>query len=311
LSFPKGSKSVCIRKIIEAEDTVPNSGKPAVESLGIIKGHYECNFLDETVPVLSRLLALEVVDRREKEVTMKHPNTDWLLVVHENGPDAQDKPFRNHYGVRVKNNEAVDRAYEYLMAKKDELRLKKVVMRNERSGSYSVFFVEPGGNYWEIESYQHRHEAGLPYDVSYPWAVPLTEERFPGRGYIPQAFTHGTIECNDWQASVKFYTQGLGMEMITHVTTPKPHNIKHPSNPWYVVSLEVPERSRKYLGPLQRFTIAVESPAKLSEARDALEAQRSEFAINEISGIQDNRDGQSFLLCDLNRNWWEIECPRN
>jgi len=32
---------------------------------------------------------------------MKHPNTDWILVVHEGSPDAPDKPFRNHYGVRV------------------------------------------------------------------------------------------------------------------------------------------------------------------------------------------------------------------
>lgn len=287
------------------------SSKPAVESLGIVKGHYECNFLDETVPVLSQLLALKVVDRQDKEVTMKHPNTDWLLVVHESGPDAADKPFRNHYGVRVTNNEEVDRAYEYLMAKRDELRLRKVVMRNERTGSYSVFFVEPGGNYWEIESYQHRHEAGLPFDVSYPWAKPLTEEQFPGRGYIPQAFTHGTIECNDWESSVKFYTQGLGMEMITHVTTPKPHNIKHPSKPWYVVSLEVPERSRKYLGLHQRFTIAVVSPAKLKEAHHALLAQREAFAITGIGEIQDNSEGSSFLLCDLNRNWWEIECTRN
>ena len=61
-------------------------------------------------------------------------------------------------------------------------------------------------------------------------------------------------------------TTNFSMEMITHVRTPKPHNIKHPSTPWYVVSLEVPERSRKYLALLQRFTIAVESPAKLKEA---------------------------------------------
>jgi catechol 2,3-dioxygenase-like lactoylglutathione lyase family enzyme len=284
---------------------------PTIESLGIIKGHYECNFLETTVPVLSELLALEVVEGHENEIIMKHPNTEWLLVIHESGPEVSDKPFRNHYGVRVTDNAEVDRAYQYLLAKKEDLGLKKVVMRNERSGSYSVFFVEPGGNYWEIESYQHRHEAGLPYDVSYPWAAPLTEDQFPGRGYIPQAFTHGTIECNDWQASVKFYTEGLGMEMITHVTTPKPHNIKHPSNPWYVVSLEVPERSRKYIGLLQRFTLAVESPAKLSEARDALDARRSEFGINEIGGIQDNPDSQSFLLCDLNRNWWEIEWTKN
>lgn len=287
------------------------SAKPAVESLGIVKGHYECHFLDVSLPVLSDLLALEVIERRDTEATLKHPNTDWLLVVHESGPDVEDKPFRNHYGVRVTNNQEVDRAYQHLMARKAELGLKKVVMRNERSGSYSVFFVEPGGNYWEIESYQHRHEAGLPYDVSYPWAAPLSEERFPGKGYIPQAFTHGTIECNNWQSSVKFYTEGLGMEMTTHVTTPKPHNIKHPSKPWYIVSLEVPERSRKYLGLLQRFTIAVDTPAKLAQARSALEAKRDELNIIELSEIQERATGQSFLLCDLNRNWWEIECARN
>jgi catechol 2,3-dioxygenase-like lactoylglutathione lyase family enzyme len=283
----------------------------AIEPLGIVKGHYECNFLESTVPVLSELLALEVVEQRETEVTMKHPNTDWLLVVHESGPDVPDKPFRNHYGVRVTNNDEVDRAYQYLMAHRERLGLKKVVMRNERSGSYSVFFVEPGGNYWEIESYQHRHEAGLPHDVSCPWAAPLSTEKFPGKGYVPQAFTHGTIECNNWESSAKFYTEGLGMEMTTHVTTPKPHNIKHPSKPWYVVSLEVPERSRKYLGLLQRFTIAVDTPAKLARARSALEAKRDELSIIELSEIQEQPTGQSFLLCDLNRNWWEIECARN
>ena len=41
-----------------------DTAKPAVESLGIIKGHYECNYLDQTVPVLSELLALEVVAKR-------------------------------------------------------------------------------------------------------------------------------------------------------------------------------------------------------------------------------------------------------
>ncbi len=284
---------------------------PAIASLGIVKGHYECNFLEITVPVLSELLALHVVEQHKNEVVMKHPNTEWLLVVHESGAEAPDKPFRNHYGVRVTDNAEVDRAYQYLMTHKERLGLKKVVMRNERSGSYSVFFVEPGGNYWEIESYQHRHESGLPYEVSYPWVAPLAEDKFPGKGYIPQAFTHGTVECNDWQSSVKFYTEGLGMEMITHVNTPKPHNIKHPSNPWYVVSLEVPERSRKYLGPLQRFTIAVASPNKLAEARNALHAKRDEFGITELCEIREQPNGQSFLLCDLNRNGWEIECSSN
>ena len=74
-----------------------------------------------------------------------------------------------------------------------------------------------------------------------------------------------------------------------------------------MVSLEVPERSRKYLGVLQRFTIAVASPEKLAQARASLSARRDEFGMTEMGAIQDTPNGQSFMLCDLNRNWWEIE----
>ena len=101
------------------------------------------------------------------------------------------------------------------------------------------------------------------------------------------------------------------MEMITHVNTPKPHNIKHPSKPWYVVSLEVLERSRKYFGVRQRFAIAVESPEKLAEARRALQARRAEFGITELGEIQTTAASRSFRPCDINLNWWEIECAQN
>ena len=202
-----------------------------VQATGLVHGHCECRFLDETVPVLSHVLALKVIDKRDKQVTMKHPNTGWMLIVHEGGPEARDKPERNHYGVRVSNNNEVDKAYEYLLANKERLNLKKVVKRKERAGSYSLFFVEPGGNYWEIESYENRAKAGLPEHVAYPWKVSLREEQFPGRGYIPQAMTHGTVECVNLDASVKFYREGLGLDVITHVPTIRPHDIKHPSLP--------------------------------------------------------------------------------
>jgi catechol 2,3-dioxygenase-like lactoylglutathione lyase family enzyme len=288
-----------------------NFTEPVVLATGLISGHSECRFLDETVPLLSHVLALEVVDRGDKQVTMKHPNTGWLLIIHEGGPDAKDKPERNHYGVRVSNNSEVDKAYEYLATNREKLRLKKVVKRRERSGSYSLYFVEPGGNYWEIESYENRAKAGLPEHVAYPWKTPLSEEQFPGRGYIPQALTHGTIECTNLEASVRFYKEGLGLDVITHVPTIKPHDIKHPSTPWYVVSLEIPEKNRKFLTPLQRYTVTVESPSSLVEAHKGFHDRYVEFGVTEIGDIKDNPDGTSFLLCDLNRNWWEIACPRN
>ena len=196
---------------------------------------------------------------------LKHPNTGWKLIVHEGGAEVKDKPERNHYGVRVSNNEEVDHAYQYLLAHKEELGLKKVVKRKERSGSYSMFFVEPGGNYWEIESYENRHKAGLPFEVAFPWKTKLTEERLPGCGYIPQAMTHGTMECTDLHIE-KVLPRRLGLDVITHVPTIEPHDVKHPATPWYIVSLEVPEKNRNYLTPLQRYTVAVESPSAFAGA---------------------------------------------
>jgi catechol 2,3-dioxygenase-like lactoylglutathione lyase family enzyme len=280
--------------------------RSVIQPTGLVHGHADCRYLDETIPVLSHVLALELIDRRNGQATMKHPNTGWKLILHEGGPDVKDKPERNHYGVRVSNNQEVDNAYQYLLADRERLQLKKVVKRRERDGSYSMFFVEPGGNYWEIESYENRHKAGLPEHIAYPWKTKLTENEFPGRGYIPQAMTHGTIECINLNASVKFYREALGLDVITHVPTVRPHDIKHPSTPWYVVSLEIPEKNRKYLTPLQRYTVTVESSPALGEAHKELSTRREEFGITVIEEIKEITNSQSFLMSDMDRNWWEI-----
>ena len=75
------------------------------------RGHYECRSLDDTVPVLTDLLAFEVVRQGEGQATVKHPNTDWELMVHEGAPEAVDKPHLHHYGVRVESLEEVNAAY--------------------------------------------------------------------------------------------------------------------------------------------------------------------------------------------------------
>jgi catechol 2,3-dioxygenase-like lactoylglutathione lyase family enzyme len=277
-----------------------------IKPTGLVHGHTEVRFLDDTIPVLTQVLALELIERRDHEAVLKHPNTGWKLIVHEGGAEVKDKPERNHYGVRVANNEEVDHAYQYLLAHKEELKLTKVVKRKERSGSYSMFFVEPGGNYWEIESYENRHKAGLPEHVAYPWKRKLSEEKLPGCGYIPQAMTHGTMECTNLEASIQFYKVGLGLDVITHVPTIEPHDVKHPSTPWYVVSLEVPVKNKHFLTPLQRYTVAVASPAALSAAHRELGERREEFGLTALEEIKETADGQSFLLNDLDRNWWEI-----
>jgi len=282
-----------------------------IQPTGLIHGHSECRYLDETIPVLTQVVALDLIERDEMQAVLKHPNTGWKLIIHEGGPEVKDKPERNHYGVRVSKNREVDNAYKYLLANKEKLGLKKVVKRKERDGSYSMFFVEPGGNYWEIESYENRHKAGLPEHIAYPWKSKLTEEKLPGCGYIPQAMTHGTMECTNLEASIKFYKDALGLDVITHVPTVRPHDVKHPSTPWYVVSLEVPPKNKHYLTPLQRYTIAVDSPTALAEAHRELNERCDEFGLTAIEAIQDGAGGQSFQLCDLDRNWWEVAYLNN
>ena len=277
-----------------------------VKATGLVHCHTEVRFLGDTIPVLTQVLALEVIDRRDHEAVLKHPNTAWKLIVHEGGAAVKDKPERNHYGVRVANNREVDHAYQYLYASKEKLGLTKVVKRKERAGSYSMFFVEPGGNYWEIESYENRHKAGLPEHIAYPWKTKLTEERLPGCGYIPQALTHGTMECTQLAASVKFYREGLGLDVITHVPTIKPHDVKHPATPWYVVSLEVPAKNKHFASPLQRYTISVESPAGLHAAHRGFKELREHFGLTTLKEIEETPAGESFLICDLDHNWWEI-----
>ena len=179
---------------------------------GLIRGHYECRSFDQTIPILSDLLALEVVERTAAK-TLKHPNTDWRLVIHANGPDAPIKPMRNHYGVRVTNNAEVDRATEYLERKKEEFGIKIIKPRGNHN-AYSVHFYEPGGNYWEIESYEHAVETGMGKTTNPHWTQPFPTEKFSGKGYVPQALTHGTLENEDLEASERFYREVLGLEVV-------------------------------------------------------------------------------------------------
>ena len=86
-----------------------------IRTTGLAATHMECRDLKESMAVMTDLLAFEKISQKPGEATLKHPNTHWLLVLHE-VPDAPTKQMHNHWGVRVVNPEEVDRAYEYLVA---------------------------------------------------------------------------------------------------------------------------------------------------------------------------------------------------
>lgn len=280
-----------------------------IKPIGLTHGHYECRSFKDTIPILKEILAFEVAGEIDGAVSMKHPNTDWLLVVHEGGPNAPDKPRLNHYGVRVATNQEVDNAREYLLSKQTDYGLIEVDKLQNRHLAHSVHFIEPGGNTWEIESYELAAKAGLGGNVTKPWKTPLPPERFPGRGYIPQALTHGTITCLNLEASRRFYQEVLGLEMISPSPSVRPQYIRHPLTPWYIVSLEKPPQERQLLTPLQRYTLTVESAAAVTDAHRRLKESGDELGVTELGEIREAGSTVSFLLSDLDRNWWEISSP--
>ena len=274
---------------------------------GLIRGHYECRSFDQTLPILSDLLALEVVGENRSEKILKHPNTDWRLIIHESGPDAPIKPMRNHYGVRVTNNAEVDRATEYLERKKEQFGIKIIKPRGNHN-AYSVHFYEPGGNYWEIESYEHAVETGMGKTTNPHWTHPLPTEKFSGKGYVPQALTHGTLENEDLEASERFYREVLGLEVVK--LWPSSCYVKHPATPWYVVCIQALKQNRQHLSRYQRFTLAVDSADDVHKAYLSFEANRRAWRIKDLEKVEASGEDAAFLFSDLNGNWWEITSAR-
>lgn len=273
-----------------------------LKPVGLTHGHYECRFLDETIPVFTDLLAMTVVERRPGEAHLEHPNTPWRLVVHEGGPDAPDKPRNNHYGFRVANPHEVGAAWTYIEENKARYRITRVTRPHTTHFANSIYLSEPGGNTLEIEYYDPQAAAEGRTIAAPHWGRPLSEQAFPGRGYVPQALTHGTLECNDKDASARFYREVLGLQIVGGGRISA--YIKHPSTPWYIVVL--PARKRRYLTRFNRFTLTVAAPAAVEEAHREFSAAGNAAGITGVEDLQ-QRDGQvSFMFTDLDRNWWEV-----
>jgi catechol 2,3-dioxygenase-like lactoylglutathione lyase family enzyme len=274
-----------------------------LKPLGLTHGHYECRRLDETLPVLTDLLALRVVERQNGEAVLQHPNTAWKLVVHEGGANAPDKPHNNHYGVRVAHAEEVEAAFEYIDRNREKYGITRLLKPHSTHFARSIYLAEPGGNTLEIEYYDPRAAAEGRTIAAPHWKKVLTEKDFPGRGYVPQALTHGTLECDDKEASVRFYREVLGLEIAGGGRISS--YIKHPSTPWYIVVLPIPKR-RKFLSAMNRLTLAVGSKAEVLEAHREFSVAGKAMGIAELGEVRERNGQTSFAFGDLDRNWWEI-----
>jgi catechol 2,3-dioxygenase-like lactoylglutathione lyase family enzyme len=281
-----------------------------IKPITLSASHMECRNLRESMAVLIDLLAFEKISGKPGSATIKHPNSPWLLVLHEAGLEAPAKPMHNHWGVRVMTTEEVDRAYEYLTAHKAEYKLGAIGKPTWSHGSYSCYFVEPGTNGWEIECYEDfsRKEAAAQKfgGVKKPhWEEIYPEERFPGRGYVPQAFTHGTLVSRDMEVSKHFYTTVLNLEV--HRFSSHVIYVKHPSAKTYIVCAL--RENPKVFSPNFRNTLTVESKAAALDAYRELADSAKTLGISELSPLDEANGSVSFWFRDPGTNCWEIASP--
>ncbi|HEX9880431.1 MAG TPA: VOC family protein [Candidatus Binatia bacterium] len=278
-----------------------------IQSTALSNAHMECRSLEDTLPVLTDLLAFERVASTDAQTALKHPNSAWLLTVHEGGPGAPDKQMHNHFGVRVTKKAEVDAAYRYLTSHQKDYGLEEIREPSNSHGSYSIYFLEPGTNGWEIECFEDvlRKEAGGTRvgGVRAPhWESPMPADRFPGRGYVPQAFTHGTLASHDLEVSKRFYTEVLGLEV--HRAYQQVLYVKHPGSKAYLVSLR--RDGKRDYSPNFRFTVAAESTSAVVDAHRWLVRRGRELGVRDLGQLRENGSAASFLLCDPDGNWWEV-----
>lgn len=278
-----------------------------IQTTALSNAHMECRSLNETIPVLTNLLAFEKVAEGAHGTTLKHPNSQWLLTVHDGGPEAAEKQMHNHFGVRVTQKKEIDAAYEYLTAHQKEYGLEQIRVPANSHGSYSVYFMEPGTNGWEIECFEDvlRTEVGGTRlgGVRAPhWEKPLSPEGFPGKGYVPQAFTHGTLASNDLEVSKRFYTEVLGLEVYRAYE--QVVYLKHRQSKSYIVSLR--RDGKKDFTPNFRNTLTVESRRAVSDAHRWITESSNEYGVHDVSELRTEGNVSSFLICDPDKNWWEI-----
>jgi catechol 2,3-dioxygenase-like lactoylglutathione lyase family enzyme len=267
---------------------------------GLIHGHYECKTLDQTLPIFTDLFAAEVTGRQDDTALVRHPNTDWTIIVHAAGAEAPDKPHGNHYGFRVADHTEVEAAHAYITEHQQQYGLVSVSEPAAGHFAYSIYVGEPGGNAIELEYYNVKAASHGRQIAAGHWDAPLPEDRFPGRGYIPQALSHGTAQCDDKETSNAFYIEVLGLDIMGggKVST----YIGHAESPWYVVVL--PARERTYLRPINRYTLKVATAADVLDAYDKL--GKLNAGVNRLCHLKEDSGEASFIFSDLDHNWWEI-----
>lgn len=115
--------------------------------------------------------------------------------------------------------------------------------------------------------------------------------------------SHGTLECRTIASARAFRTEFLGLETIRHSEVSFVTWLTDPS--FYLACVETGEQTGEQ-GIENRWEVSVQSDSEVSNAHQAAEQQRDQWAIRSITPLSEQDGYKWFALQDADGNWWGI-----
>jgi hypothetical protein len=125
----------------------------------------------------------------------------------------------------------------------------------------------------------------------------------PVRLNEPVNLSHGTLEIEDFPETMRFHRDFLGIGCHRHHTAAM--SIFHKGE-WLVACVKAGKALHRQ-GPENRWVLGFEQPEDVDRAHAAAVTWRELFKIRQVMPVETNgTERRSFLLEDLNSNWWEF-----
>ena len=111
-------------------------------------GTLESRDLEKTRRFYEECLGLQVVRTSPVSLMIRLGGHNTIAVVQN--PKKPDMPLLNHNGLDVESREDVDRCHRLLTEQREQWGLGKITKPAEQHGTYSFYFSDLDGNWWEI-----------------------------------------------------------------------------------------------------------------------------------------------------------------
>ena len=284
-------------------------GTMVTTDLAAARRMYEDLFGLECAPCGSSKMLVR--DRRAKYLMEQGERDFFVMEVSEVAEIANPQANLNHWGFSVGSRDEVDRCHALLRAEQAKYRLAKVLPITPIHNAYGFYCYDLDGNWWEIE-----YRAGMTNNKYFSKGsigaevtdAPMIDPELPishtRRSVVgSEAFlTHGTTDVVEVARAQCMYEKVLGLRSVQHA---KIAQFTAGGGDFAFVGLETGKRNASQ-SLENRWILFVDDADALRAVRERALACRDEFAIAEITDVEQDPQGSRFLLRSADNNWFEL-----